>query len=250
MPFMVNTPQFAHGKLSALAYKDLDATTYLTSAEASRALEVVENSTFGTLDKTYQSGMADGKVSCSGYWDGSVKAVDEIFNATFSYSTDDLLTFAINGGFKPGARARLAAVQTVGYSATAATGALVSIKTDFDVDGGIFGGRALTDRTPISGTVTYASADFGADFAAATSGAFAHLHITQNTRSTATTYKLQHSVDNSVWVDLAPTLTVNATTTQASRLDITGTVNRYVRVVATPVAGTGTITALVAIARK
>jgi hypothetical protein len=57
-------------------------------------------------------------------------------------------------------------------------------------------------------------------------------------------------VDNSVWVDLAPTLTVNATTTQASRLDITGTVNRYVRVVATPVAGTGTITALVAIARK
>lgn len=247
---MVNTPQFAHGKLSALAFKDFDATSYLTSLEASRELEAVENSTFGSLDKTYQSGLADGKVSASGYWDGSVKAVDEVFSAALSGGTEELLTYALNGGFTPGARTRLAAVLTAGYSATAATGALVSIKTDFTVDGGIFAGRALTSKTPINGTVTYPSADFGLDFAAATSGAFAHVHVIQNTRTTSVTYKLQHSVDNSVWVDLAPTVTVTTLVTQATRLDISGTVNRYVRAVATPIAGSGTITALVAIARK
>jgi hypothetical protein len=247
---MVTNPQFAHGKLSALAFKDFDATAYLNTAEASRELEAVENTTFGSLDKTYQPGQADGKVSCGGYWDGTVLAVDEVFSTALSGGTENLLTYVLNGGFKPGSRTRLAYVLTSGYSATAATGSLVSIKTDFTVDGGIFHGRALTDKVAINGTVTYGAADFGVDFATATSGAFAHVHVVQNTRTTSTTYKLQHSVDNSVWVDLAPTVTVNTVTTQATRLDLVGTVNRWVRVVATPVAGSGTITALVAIARK
>lgn len=250
MPLMVNTPTFTHAKLAALLFKDADLSAYFNALDADRTIEAADVSAFGTLDKAYIPGMAEGKLSASGFFDGSLKAVDEYLNSAITSNVDDVATFFLNGGVKPGARCRMAYVETVSVSATSATGDVVGCKAEFTADGGHFGGRALTDKVAISATTTYPTVDHTVDFATATSGAFAHVHVIQNTRNVASTIKLQHSVDNSVWVDLAPTVTVNATTTQATRLDITGTVNRYVRAVNTLTAGTGTITAIVALSRK
>lgn len=83
--------------------------------------------------------------------------------------------------------------------------------------------------------------------ASSANGAVAHLHVTAFTGLTNDVIKLEHSTNNSTWTTLGTFTTVTGTTSQ--RLVITGTVNRYVRVV-DDVTGTGSITRLVALARR
>ncbi|ASR84150.1 major tail protein [Arthrobacter phage Wheelbite] len=248
MANMVNTPQFYHGKLSGLIYRAIDLSLFLQSISTARTVETNETTGFGLNDKTYVPGIADGTASASGLWDGSLKAIDEEMNLGLNTDTDDILTFHIGSG-AVGSQVRMAGVLTSGYSVEAAPGDLVSCKTDFTLDGGIFTGRLL-HKSSLTATTTTAAVDHGAAFPTDASGAFVHIHVLANTRSTAVTIKLQHSVDNSVWVDLAPTATINAGLTPAVRLDIAGTTNRYVRAVITPTAGTGAIYPVVAFARK
>ncbi|ALY09589.1 major tail protein [Arthrobacter phage Salgado] len=248
MANFVNTPQFYHGKLSGLIFRSIDLSLYLQSISTARSVETNETTGFGLNDKTYMAGTADGTASASGLWDGSVKAIDEEISTALNVDGDDILTFHIGSG-AVGSNVRMAAVLTSNYSVEAAPGDLVSCKTDFTIDGGIFAGRLL-HRSSITATTTTAAVDFGSAFATDPSGAFVHIHTVANTRSTAVTVKVQHSVDNSVWVDLAPTATINTGTTPALRLDIAGTTNRYVRAVITPTAGTGAIYPIVAFARK
>ncbi|ASR83942.1 major tail protein [Arthrobacter phage Shrooms] len=246
---MVNTPQFFHGKLSGLVYRALDLSPWLQSIDTSRSMSTNETTGFGQSDKTYVPGVAEGSASCSGLWDGTALAADEIINTGFNTpDVDDIVTFHIGSG-AVGSQVRMFNAQTSSYSITAAPGDLVSTKVDFTVDGGIFTGRLL-HKSSISATTTTAAVDFGSAFATDPSGAFVHIHTLTNTRSTAVTIKLQHSVDNSVWTDLAPTQTINTGTWPAVRLDIAGTTNRYVRAVITLTAGTGTIYPVVAFARK
>jgi hypothetical protein len=78
-------------------------------------------------------------------------------------------------------------------------------------------------------------------------GAILHLHVTEFSGFTSNVIRVQESTDNSTWSSLAVFDTVTGTTSQ--RLVITGNVLRYLRVNQV-VTGTGSCTALVAVARR
>jgi hypothetical protein len=83
--------------------------------------------------------------------------------------------------------------------------------------------------------------------ASSTNGGVAHLHVTAFAGLTSDVITIEHSTNNSTWATLATFTTATAATTQ--RLAVTGTVNRYLRVV-DDVTGTGSCTRLVAFARR
>lgn len=129
---------------------------------------------------------------------------------------------------------------SISTSVTGTVDATLSTQTTGDTGYG----RCLSPLTAITADTNGSSVDNGA---ASSNGAVAHLHVTAFSGLTSDAIRIEHSTNNSTWTTLATFTTVTGATSQ--RLDITGTVNRYVRVV-DDVTGTGSCTRLVALARR
>ena len=84
-----------------------------------------------------------------------------------------------------------------------------------------------------------------------THGAVAWLHVSAFSGFTGVVVKVQHSADNSTWADLATFATVTNVATGTQRIVVANgtTVNRYLRA-SIDVTGTGSVTALVAVAPR
>lgn len=239
---------FRHGKLTEVMLADFVASPYLNSADTTRAIEVSDTSAFGTQDKTYIVGQNDGTMSLSGLFDGSPNAIDEFFNDLVAVEGNYPASIFYDGGIKVGRAVRSAQVKQTSYDISSPLADVVSLSAELQCDGGIRQGFALTDNVAVSANTIYAGADWGAG-GATTRGGLAFVHLPHNTRSATSSIKIQHSVDNAVWVDLA-TQPVASATTGHFVVPVAGTVNRYVRVNLTLTAGTGTINVVVAFARN
>lgn len=244
-------PTFRHGKTTTVLVNQYNLSAYLNEATPSQSIDTGETTTFGSSAKTYIPGLRDGTISCSGLYEAaSTDAVDTVLQATITGSGDDVLTIATEGN-TTGRRAQLAAVDTTSYEVSAAVADVVSVKAEFQVDGGIDGGLVLAGATTVT-TATTTNGTAQDNAASTTNGGAAHLHVTANTWSGATTVKVQHSTDNSTWADLATFSSVSASTLSGQRAVVAAgtTVNRYTRAVATTAAGSGSITYTVAFARR
>lgn len=129
---------------------------------------------------------------------------------------------------------------SISSTVTGTVDATLSTQTTGDTGYGV----CLAPLTAITTDTNGASVDNGASSA---NGAVAHLHVTAFTGLTSNVITIEHSTNNSTWTTLATFTSVTGTTSQ--RLAITGTVNRYVRLV-DDVTGTGSCTRLVAFARR
>lgn len=120
---------------------------------------------------------------------------------------------------------------------------LIKITATLQGNGG-FGLNAalLSPLATVSTTTNGSSVDNGV---ATTAGYRANLHVTSVT-GTGGTIKVQHSSDNTVWVDLTTFAAVTAATSETR--NATGTVNRYARAVAT-INASSSVTFVVGIAR-
>jgi len=244
-------PTFRHGKTTAVLFNQYNLSTYLNEATASAEIETGETTTFGNSAKTYIPGLRDATVSTSGLFDGqSTDAIDTVMQAAATGVGDDTLTIAVEG-LTTGRRALLAAVDTTSYEVSAAVGDVVAISADFQCDGGLDSGLVLAGATVVT-TATTTNGTSQDNTASSANGGSANLHVTVNTWSGATTLKVQHSTDNSTWVDLTTFTSVIASTLSGQRNTVAAgtTVNRYLRAVATTAAGSGSITYSVAFARR
>lgn len=98
-------------------------------------------------------------------------------------------------------------------------------------------GHALATGAALAATNNGGSVDNGAS---STGGYIAVIHLTQTTAAMASNnwqFKVEHSANDSTWTTLA-TFTANGSAITAERLEGSGTVNRYVRLVSTRTAGT------------
>lgn len=129
---------------------------------------------------------------------------------------------------------------TVSSAVASTVDATLSTQTTGDTGYGV----ALSGLAAVTADTNGTSVDNGASTA---NGAVAHLHVTAFSGLTSNAIRIEHSTNNSTWATLGTFTTVTGTTSQ--RLVITGTVNRYVRVV-DDVTGTGSCTRLVAFARR
>lgn len=248
-------PTFRHGKTTGVYISNLNVSPFFNSADVARTVDTHETTAFESEAKTYQAGINDGTIGLSGLYDSSATGTgaDELLESLRAAEADFPASIFMDGGVAVGRACRMGAVLNSSYSVSSAVGDLVSAKADFQVDGGVRYGKCLNAKTPISGVVTGASSDYGAaaptgDFNSSVGG-FAHIHAIDNTRSTATDVKVQHSSDNSVWVDIGQ-YTLATATKVGLTIPTTGTNLRYVRTLITPVAGTGSATIIIAFARN
>lgn len=242
-------PTYRHGKNTVVLVDANDLSSFFNEASSTREVETAETTSFGSSAKTYISGLKDGTISVSGMFDGSASAVDQILTAAIGSATDSITTIAVEGT-ATGGLCHMAAVQETSYEVTSPVGDVVSTSAEFQADGGVESGRVLTSTAISTATTTNGTAVDNA--AATTNGGVAHLHVTANTRNGTTTVKVQHSADNSTWVDLVTFTTVTASTTTSQRVELAAgtTVNRYLRSQVTTAGASGSVTASIAFARR
>ena len=239
-------PTFRHGKNTAVLSDQYDLSTYLSSVSDSNAVDAIETTTFGSSARSYVIGHKDGSVSFEGLFDGTVNAIDALFAAALGSASGSVLTIAGEGNVQ-GRRARLLQAKETSYEISSPLTDVVSISGEVTADGGLDYGVVLNAQSALAASFTGTSID---NAAASTNGCVAHLHVTANTRNGASTIKVQHSVDNTTWVDLITFSSVATSTATAQRSTTTGTVQRYVRAIGTIGGSTGSITLTVALARR
>jgi len=237
-------PTFRHGKKTAVFFNSSDMSPYLNDATVSRAIEANETTTFGNSNKTYIVGLDDGGISLSGMFDGSANASDEILSGKI-LQENNILTI-LPEGTTQGSRAILAEGDMTAYEITMPVADVVSLSSTFQADGGVRQGYNLVS-TQGTASGTASSVDFGS---AMSNGAVFHLHVTENTYGSATTFKVQDSANNATFADVATFASVGGSATTSERVLVTSSVNRYVRAVATISGSTGSISYTLATARR
>ena len=241
-------PTFRHGKDTVLLANEIDLSSFLNSVSVANAVEVPETTTFGSSDRSYIVGHTDGSISFEGLFDGSTDAVDEELAAGLGNTTNKVITIT-KDSTSVGGRAILVDSASTSYEISSPLTDVVAVSGGAVANGGLDYGVWLGCKSAISATSTGASVDNGAS---STNGGVAHLHITANTRDATTVAKIQHSADNSTFADLSTFATIAIGTLTSERIIVapSTTVNRYLRAVVTPAAGTGSITFSVAFSRR
>lgn len=238
-------PTFRHGKTITILGDAADLSAYFNSVSVGNEVETAETTTFNSSARSYVVGWKTGSISFEGLFDGSTDAVDEIL--TTALSSDGISFTVATEGTTVGRRAIVLRSKQTKYDVTSPLGDVVSTSAEATSDGGLDYGVLLAGREALTGSFTGGAVD---NSVSSTNGYAAHMHATANTRNGSTTVKVQHSADNSTWVDLITFTSVPTATTASQRVVGTGTVQRYLRAIATPGGSTGTITVTVALARR
>lgn len=214
-----------HGRNTAIWVNEFDLSNYLKKFAVNRDAPELECTTFQDTARSYVADFSDGSLSLEGFFshdETDQDTAEDVFKAALSTAAE-VVTVAPEGGATFGLRAMLQdAVETKHMIDSPATGLIMS---NADFRGGVSHGVLLAQKASRTATGNGTSVD-GA--VATTSGGVAHLHVFAKSGTSPTLdVKVQHSTDNSVFVDLI-TMT-QATVATSERKTVTGTVNRYVR---------------------
>jgi len=240
---------FQHGSNAEFYLAGFDATGYCNSVSIEGEIETAETTTLGKTAKNYIPGLEDATISFEGFFDSEALAD----TTAFSYKMDALRRTITEATY-------IQQTDLVGGTCKFVQGELTShsIETPVD-DAGTFEAEMQSNTGWETGATLHV---LGAEAATANgttvdqtagsnAGASAMLHVTavSGTGSPSLTAVVQHSTDDSVWVDL---ITFGAKTAAGTseRAAVTGTVNRYVRVIWTITGTTPSFTFHVAFSRK
>ena len=228
---------FKHGKNTKVLVNEFDVSSYFSDGSTSQSVETGETTAYGNSAKTYVVGLTDSTLSLSGFWDGSASAVDEILSTALATDAE-VITFAPEG---LSAGSRINAMTSIGtsYEVSSPVADVVSTSFEAQTTDRLDRGISLCDLAAVTATGNGTAQD---NSASTSNGGAATLHVTANTRNGDTTFKVQHSADNSTWADLITFSVVGSTTVTSERSTASGTVNRYVRVQHTLAGSTGSIT--------
>lgn len=181
--------------------------------------------------RTYEQGFKSGSLSASGVFDSDTVEADKIHDILSAAFRDgsDVIVLASYGQVATGATAiMLRAIETK-YSVDIPLGQLILSNAEMRAEDGLQFGVFLLHEQIDEGTVNGSSVDNGA---ATTNGGVFQVHL-QNDDATDVDVKLQHSSNNSTWVDLATVNDLSDPHTAGIAVVAPGTtVNRYTRAVA------------------
>jgi len=239
-------PTFAHGKNVNVFVNEYDFSTYFNDVSATTSVETAEVSAFGSNAKEYIVGLLDGTVSLSGMFDGTATGTDVVFSAVLGSTTKQNVIVAPSG-HSNGASAIVLEADDTSYEVSGAVADVVQTSAEFQSSDGVEHGKILSSGTAISSTGNGTSVDNALSSA---NGGVGFLSVPTNTRNGNITVKVQQSADNSTFTDLITFTVVTSTQKTFQRVEVTGTVARYLRVNYTVAGSTGTATPVVAFARR
>jgi hypothetical protein len=239
-------PTFAHGKNVNVFVNEYDFSTYFNDVSATTSVETAEVSAFGSNAKEYIVGLLDGTVSLSGMFDGTATGTDVVFSAVLGSTTKQNVIVAPSG-HSNGASAIVLEADDTSYEVSGAVADVVQTSAEFQSSDGVEHGKILSSGTAISSTGNGTSVDNALSSA---NGGVGFLSVPTNTRNGNITVKVQQSADNSTFTDLITFTVVTSTQKTFERVEVAGTVARYLRVNYTVAGSTGSATPVVAFARR
>lgn len=231
---------------TTVLYDNTALAAYLRSVGLNHSDAMLDATTLADSSIVNFPGLSSQNFTMTGLFDsttGAGSVLDEITSRLGS-ATAVATTVAPNG-FAAGNSAWLLPALTVDYQVSSTVADLVPFTLNFGAGAAAGVGICLTALAAQTATGNGASQD---NSASSSNGAVAHLHITAVSGTTPSmTVAIQHSTNNSTWSTLA---TFSAATAVGSQtLQISGTVNRYVRASFTISGTTPSFTTLVALSR-
>lgn len=192
-------------------------------------------------------GLMEGSMQLEANFNSSADRVNDVVKTTIGVDNDLLVTVWPEGG-AVGKPAMFAMCDTESYEVESSVKDAVSLNVEGAAHAMVDMGVSLHDLTAETATGNGASVD---NAALTSNGGAAQLHVTAASGTTPNlTVKVQHSTDDSVWVDL---ITFSAATTQTyqnSEVAAGTTVNRYTRSTRTISGTTPSFTYGVSFARR
>ena len=248
-------PTFIHGKTTAVYIDEFDLTSYFTDSSATIDNDVSDITAYGATNKAYLVGLRSGTINLSGLWSQTTDGSDEELQALLGNATEPIITVR-EGAAAIGGSAILAQANEINYAITSPVADVNTITADFectpsDITNMTF---ALSSGVQLTAGASIAHGSLGAlssvdNAASSANGGVATLHVPTNTVNGNTTIKVQHSANDSTWVDLISFTAVGSSAKTSEIKAVSGTVNRYLRVTASTAGSSGSITFMVAAAR-
>lgn len=232
-----------HGSKARAFLSGYDITGVMQQAGVAQSAGVAESSVWGMTSKRYTpSDIKDATMNGSGVWEHTGATPGSI---------DDLLHTKLGGshvatwlpvGDGLGNRARAIGGIETAFGITADLESVVAFEFELASEVGFLHQgrvlRALGGANSITTTANGTSVDDLGAAGTTTKGAAGALHVTQKGGGAGTiTVKIQHSADNSVWNDLI-TFTGRTASGLAEYLEVSGTVQRWLRAIWTVTGGT------------
>lgn len=215
---------FGHGKNCAVYARGRNLTGYLRKAALSRTADVAETTVFGLNSKTYIPGQKDSTFSAEGVFDGDANAVDQILKEALEATSESLVAIYPHGDTAVGSAGYAFRSLGTATSAEAPVSDVVSSSAEFqntaDVD-------RCASLHPLAAETSATDGTTLDQTAGTSAGAAAHLHVTAFS-GTSVTVIVQHSTNGSAWSTLLSFTAATAAGT-SERVEVSGTVNRYVR---------------------
>lgn len=234
---------FTHGTNGRIWMDGFAASAYLDDVSMNGKTDVAETTTLTKTAKEYIPGLDMSTVKLKGFFDSNTVSPASTFEAFLNARRRTIFatTFFPEGGDTINDPAYLLNGFMTDYAVDAMVKDAVTLKMEFQTNSGLQYGRVLlvdgtrttTDLTGVQGRI-----DGGVSSA---NGAVAILSTSAVLGTSPTLdVKLQHSTNDSVWTDVSGGAFVQQTSVtgvKGNYLTVSGTINRYVRVVWT-IAGT------------
>lgn len=232
---------FVHGKDTRVLVNELAASSKLRAVTINNSRALGEVPCFGDEGEKFIPGLRSGTLTLEGpFEDNTLYTEFQAANGT----DNGLLVSAAPSGFAVGRPVATAIGDLSSHEITSPVSDPVGWTVEAQADDLVDFGVSLHDLTAETATGNGTSVDNAASSA---NGGIGVLHVTAYSGLTSVVFKIQHSTDNSVWVDLITFTTVTAVTSE--RIAVSGTVNRYTRLIWTAT-GSGSVTFAGAFARR
>jgi hypothetical protein len=225
---------FTAGFHTRIWFDGLAATGFLENVDADGNVQAIDVTTLINTAKTFIPGLEDSKIKMKGFY--TADTLND--NLTFDYWLDARkrtifpITYYPQGGGTLGDPAYILYGLLTSYTIDSVVKDAVSIKNEFMTNRGLLAAKVLF---PLAAETTSNAGSASLDNAVATThGGSAVINVQAVSGTTPSlTVKLQHSTNNSTWVDVSGGSFGALNTVSGKFIEFTGTLNRYVRIVST-----------------
>lgn len=236
---------FVHSKNSRVLVNDGHLSGTINGYTVGHSRQLSDVTTVLDDGARWLPGLLGGSLALRGLFDSAAGSVHAKVSAAVGVD-NGLLVTVLPDGFTIGKPAFIAVTDLEGYTVDASVAEAVTVAVDAAPDDGVDWGVCQHAHGAETATGNSTSVDATAS---TTGGGVASLHVTTVSGTTpSNTVKIQHSTDNSAWVDLITFTAATAATSE--RKTVTGTVNRYTRETHTISGTTPNFTYAAAFARR
>jgi hypothetical protein len=240
------SPQSSIG--AGLIVNATDLSAFFTEINPECQVAMLDTTVLPNSAPTFQPGLTSGQLAAVGIFDGAVAGSDTILAPLVGSATIPLVLGAPKGFATIGNRVSILQAHQEKYGIAVKMGDLIRNSAQFRSNNGFDFGVLLHALAAELTSTNSASVDNGASSA---NGGVAQIHATAITSNPSVVVKVQHSTNNSTWVDLVTFTALAAVGQERIAVAPGTTVNQYLRAISTFTGGTSpSLTYAVGFARR